>query len=150
MAIRECLVRSTHPVGGGRSPLSLENMSRSFRITTAILAGLGVWLCTAVAMGNGRWQAYLAASFFLAILFTLVTPGRVSRLCGSYVAVFVLLLCGFFIYDSYRAGWTDVWNTLRFCAAYGTPAFAYLAFRTSPLGSANTNTMAEQDVPPNA
>jgi hypothetical protein len=124
-------------------------MSKSFRITTAILAGLGVWLCTAVALGNGRWQAYLAASFFLAILFSVVAPGKVSRSCGNYIAILVLLLCGYFIYDSYRAGWPDFLNTLRFCAAYGTPAFAYLVFRTSPLGSDDTNKNAEQAAPSN-
>jgi len=117
-------------------------MSRSFRITTAILASLGVWLCTTVALGNGRWQAYLAASFFLAIFFTLVAPGKVSRLCGNYIAILVLLLCGYIGYDSHQEGWPDVWNTLRFCAAYGTPAVAYLVFRTSPLGTTNTNTNA--------
>ena len=120
-------------------------MSKSFKITVALLAALGVWLCTAIAIKEGRWQAYLIASFFLAIFFAVTATGKVSSICGRYIAFLILSFCGYIIYGCHKKGWSDIWNTIRFCATYGIPALTYMVYNISPLARSYRNKEAKQD-----
>jgi len=108
-------------------------MSTPFRVIVAILSLLGSTIGFFAALDNERWQCYLASSFFFSIFLAVITPVKIARFFGFYIALILVLICAFILYDSMGEGWEGLLKALRFSLVYGTPALAYLIYQRSPF-----------------
>jgi len=108
-------------------------MSIPFRIIVALLSLLGSIIGFYAAIDNERWQCYLASSFFFCIFLSVITPARIARFFGFYIALVLFLVCAGFLLSSIKEGWESTAKALRFFLTYGIPSLAYLIFRKSPF-----------------